>query len=143
MRTATDIYLDLAECKRRESELLCELAEASAQPGEVVVKLPHRESSSKSSGSQPKFKLARFLKGKYVLIIWAACKLNAFIRTDGGTVNMREVANELGAPLGLHFTENEWKSTLEGNFNVVKMTRIFKNLEKEVERRFNGQKGNK
>lgn len=56
---------------------------------------------------------------------------------------MRDVANELGAPLGLHFTENEWKSTLEGNFNVMKMTRIFKNLEKEVERRFNGQKGNK
>ena len=143
MRAATEIYLDLAECKRRETELLCELAEASAQPGEVVVKLPQRESSGKSSESQPKHRLARFLKGKFVLIIWAACKLNAFIRTDGGTVNMRDVANELGAPLGLHFTEKEWKSTLEGNFNVMNMTRIFRNLEREVERRFNGQEGSK
>lgn len=129
-----------AECKKREIELLYGPTKASAQPEGVVEKLPQRATPKMPSSVQPKFKLACFLKGKFALIIWAACKLHAFVRTDGGEMSMRDVANELGAPLGIHFTEKEWKSTLEGNFNVKVMPRIFRNLEREVERRFEGRK---
>ena len=52
---------------------------------------------------------------------------------------MRDVANELGAPLGIHFTEKEWKSTIEGNFNVKRFTRIFANLENVAKLKFDGK----
>lgn len=120
--------------------MLCELAEASAQPGEVVVKLPQRESSRKSSESQPKFKLARFRKGKFALMIWVSCKLKAIVRTDGGEVNMRDVANEIGACLGIHFTEEEWKSTLAGNFNVKEPRAFLWKMENEIWLRYLGRK---
>lgn len=148
MRTTTDIIKDLADCKRqraeidlRESELLCELAGASDQAYEVVVRPPLRTSPIQQPNQPvPRYKLARFLKGKYALIIWAACRLKSFVRTDGGDVNMRDVANEIGACLGIHFTEEEWKSTLAGNFNVKEPRTFLWNMEGEIWQRYLGRK---
>jgi hypothetical protein len=139
MRTTAEIYKDLAECMQRQADLYCELAKASATTIEVVEK-PPQDVNQVPSAQQPLYKLGRFLKGKYALIIWAGCKLGAFVRTDGKDVNMREVANHIGASLGLHFTEQEWKSTLEGNFNVNEPRKFLWRMENEVWQRYLGPK---
>ena len=139
MRTTTEIYKDLAACKRREEELFLELAGLPKQDIEVVEK-PPQSVSPVSEPPQPTFKLARFLRGKFALVIWALCKLKAFVRTDGEPVNMRDVANHIGACLGLYFTEEDWKSTLEGNFHVKEPRRFLWKMENEVWQRYLGQK---
>ena len=148
MRTTTDIFMDLAECKRqraeidiRERELYCELAGVSVQPYEVVAKPPQRVSPDQQPNQPaPRFKLARFMKGKFALIIWAVCRLKAFVRTDGEDVYMRDVANEIGACLGIHFTEEEWRSTLAGNFNVNEPRTFLWKMEEEIRQRYLGRK---
>lgn len=147
MRTTTEILNELVECKRqkaryesREAELFSELLQASATTGEVVAKSPLRESGVQKAEQQTDFRLGRFLKGKYALVIWAACQLKAFNRTDGGIVKARDVANEIGACLGIHFTEKEWKSTLEGNFHVNEPRSIFYKMAAEVWTRYLRQK---
>lgn len=147
MRTTTDILNELVECKRqkaryesREAELLSELVQASANAGEVVARPPLRDSDVQKAERQTRFQLGRFLKGKFALVIWAACELKAFVRTDGGIVKARDVANEFGACLGIHFTEKEWKSTLEGNFHVNEPRSIFHRMAAEVWTRYLRQK---
>lgn len=143
MRTTTDILNELVECKRlkakyesREAELFAELLQASANAGEVVGKSPLRDSDVQKTEQQTCFQLGRFLKGKFALVIWAACQLKAFVRTDGGIVKARDVANEIGSCLGIHFTEKEWKSTLEGNFHVNEPRSIFNRMAAEVWTRY-------
>ena len=138
MKTTTEILMEIAECQRRQTELICELAQLKASVGNEVVEkppLPVRESLSGKNMTQPQtpITLAKGKKGVKALIIYAEYKLGIYVKADGTPVtNVEDLAHYLGKPIGEPF--KHWKQTLQGILDSRKPLDIFMDMYNVVQK---------
>ena len=136
MKTATKINLEIAECH----ELLAKLYRQQSRfltpaTDEVAEESPQPKTSDEHS-FVVLFKLSDKMKGKFAIVIWALYRMKMFVKVDGSEAkSVREVANYIGQLFGLHFTEKEWKSTLEGSFKVLEPRRFFWEMAEKIQDR--------
>lgn len=136
MRTATEINLKLAEHYEQIAVYHRQLAHLEKPAAdEVAAKSPQPKTSDEHS-FVVLFKLSDKMKGKFAIVIWALYHMKMFVKTDGSEAkSVREIANYIGQLFGLHFTEKEWKSTLEGSFKVLEPRRFFWEMAEKIQER--------
>ena len=135
-KTATEINLKLAEHYEQLAVYHRQLAHLEKPAAdEVAAKSPQPKTSDEHS-FVVLFKLSDKMKGKFAIVIWALYRMKMFVKVDGSEAkSVREVANYIGQLFGLHFTEKEWKSTLEGSFKVLEPRRFFWEMAEKIQER--------
>ena len=133
MKTATEINLKLAEQYEQIAVYHRQLARLEKPAADEVAEKSPQPTTSAERTFVVLFKLSDRMKGKFAIVIWALYQMEMFEKADGSKAkSVRDVANYIGQLFGLHFTEKEWKSTLEGSFKVLDPTRFFREMKDKV-----------
>ena len=126
MESATEINLKLAEQYEQIAVYHRKLARLEKTAADEVAAKPSQPETSDEHSFTVLYHLSDRMKGKFAIVIWALYKMGMFVKTDGQQAkSVRDVANYIGQLFGLHFTKDEWKSTLEGSFKVLEPRRFF------------------